>query len=177
MQSLQTSLFEMEATGNTGLGSEVQSNIRKLKKKEKEKEVTEKQKQYVDIFQKTGTVAKTAEVMGVTKETARDQLREAAKRLGFNSASELIGENKRKRDTSSKDLMQLLKRQEFRCALSGKKLTPDTAELDHILPRSNGGTNAIINLQWLDKRINRMKGQMTQEEFIECCRLVTEWLN
>lgn len=72
-------------------------------------------------------------------------------------------------------LMALLEKQEYRCALSGRKLTPKTAVIDHITPASKGGGNEIENLQWLHKDVNRAKGTLSQEEFIRVCRMVVAY--
>lgn len=51
-------------------------------------------------------------------------------------------------------------------------LTPDVANLDHIMPIAKGGNNVIENLQVVHCIINRMKGTLTNREFITWCRLV-----
>ena len=71
--------------------------------------------------------------------------------------------------------LRLLEDQNFRCALSGTELTPDTTALDHILPVSRGGDHLITNAQALTKDINRAKGTMTNDEFIDMCRRVVRW--
>lgn len=68
--------------------------------------------------------------------------------------------------------MGLLDRQQYCCALSGLPLTPQTAALDHIKPRADGGRNDIDNLQWLHQDVNCMKGVLNQERFIHLCRLI-----
>jgi hypothetical protein len=70
------------------------------------------------------------------------------------------------------DLLDCLKQQNYRCALSGWELTPDTAQIDHKDPVSKGGKTEISNLQWLHEKINRMKGAMTMDEFLKVCRLI-----
>ncbi len=69
-------------------------------------------------------------------------------------------------------ILRLLERQEYRCALTGRRLSPDTAALDHIFPVSRGGAHRIENAQVLDKQVNRAKGTLTNEEFIQLCREV-----
>ena len=66
------------------------------------------------------------------------------------------------------DIKQLLEKQGYRCAYSGKHLTPGVnASLDHIIPVAKGGSNDITNLQWVDKHINtRMKFGMSHQEFM-----------
>jgi hypothetical protein len=70
------------------------------------------------------------------------------------------------------NVMQLLEHQQFRCALTGRKLEPDMASLDHILPVRSGGEHVIENTQVLHKDVNRAKTTMTSEEFIQLCREV-----
>lgn len=74
--------------------------------------------------------------------------------------------------TASK-IMQLIENQHFRCALSGRKLTPETASLDHIVPLSRGGSHEIENLWVVEHLVNTAKGTMTVDEFLEMCRDVT----
>ncbi len=81
----------------------------------------------------------------------------------------------KKTKATASQLMLLLKKQHFRCALSGLPLTPDVAVIDHIIPVSKGGGNMIENLQWLHKNVNRVKGVLTQDEFIHVCSLVTSY--
>ncbi|MCC7409317.1 MAG: hypothetical protein IT442_14725, partial [Phycisphaeraceae bacterium] len=69
-------------------------------------------------------------------------------------------------------VLALLQRQAYRCALTGWDLTPETAALDHIIPVSRGGEHRISNAQVLTKIVNRAKGTLTNEEFIELCGAV-----
>jgi 5-methylcytosine-specific restriction endonuclease McrA len=65
--------------------------------------------------------------------------------------------------------------QNGKCALTCETLIPGTnASLDHIIPKSKGGTSAIDNLQWVLTSINSGKHDLTQEEFIRLCRLVAK---
>lgn len=66
-------------------------------------------------------------------------------------------------------VLRLLDRQRFRCALTGRALTPDTASLDHIIPVSRGGEHRIDNTQILERSVNRAKGTLTNAEFIALC--------
>jgi len=72
-------------------------------------------------------------------------------------------------------LLRLIESQEHRCALSGVELKPEKAELDHKIPYQKGGKHEPENVQWLSKEINRMKGTMTNERFIELCKKVAAW--
>lgn len=73
-----------------------------------------------------------------------------------------------------KQIMDLLERQKYRCALTGWELTPQTASIDHVQPLGRGGDHHIDNAQIVEWRINQAKGSMTNEEFIEMCRAVAD---
>ena len=70
------------------------------------------------------------------------------------------------------DLMSLVEAQGFRCALSGIELTPETAALDHITPVALGGEHSVANLQWLNCEVNRMKGMLSVDVFVDICKRV-----
>ena len=72
------------------------------------------------------------------------------------------------------NVLRLLERQQYRCALTGRSLTPVTASLDHIVPVRCGGEHAVENTQVLHKDVNKAKTTMTNEEFIQLCREVVE---
>lgn len=73
---------------------------------------------------------------------------------------------------STENVLQLLKHQQYRCALTDRKLTPEFAALDHITPIRCDGQHVIENTQVLHKDVNRAKGSMTNGEFIRMCREV-----
>jgi len=69
----------------------------------------------------------------------------------------------------------LLEHQQYRCALTGRELTPETAALDHVVPVRLGGEHVIENTQVLHKDVNRAKGSLTSQEFIGLCHEVVAW--
>ena len=75
------------------------------------------------------------------------------------------------------DIKQLLEKQGYRCAYSGRHLVPGiNASLDHIVPVAKGGTNNITNLQWVDKHINiRMKFGMSHQEFMSLIHQIVSY--
>lgn len=75
---------------------------------------------------------------------------------------------------STENVLQLLEHQQYRCALTGRRLTPETAALDHIIPVRRDGEHVIENTQVLHKDVNRAKGSLTNEEFIGMCREVVD---
>lgn len=65
------------------------------------------------------------------------------------------------------ELFELFKKNE-QCPYTGEKLIlGDNTVLDHIVPKSKGGTNELHNLQWVSKIANCMKWDNTEEEFFE----------
>jgi len=73
------------------------------------------------------------------------------------------------------NVLLLLERQDYRCALTGRRLTPETSAIDHIVPVRCGGEHTIENAQVLHKDVNRAKGSLTSDEFIGMCREVVRW--
>ncbi len=73
-----------------------------------------------------------------------------------------------------KSVLQLLEYQRYRCALTGRKLTPDEASLDHIVPVRDGGEHTIENAQILHRDVNRAKSVLSHQAFINLCREVTK---
>lgn len=72
------------------------------------------------------------------------------------------------------NILRLLEWQEYRCALTGRPLTPGSASLDHIVPVRDGGEHTIENVQVLHKDINRAKSTLAYEQFVQLCREVVE---
>ena len=76
---------------------------------------------------------------------------------------------------TAKRIRRLVEQQNERCALTGIQLTPDDANLDHIIPIASGGKHEMSNVQVVHKTINRMKGTLPQGEFIEWCGRVVKF--
>ena len=76
-------------------------------------------------------------------------------------------------------IKQLLEKQEYKCAYSGRHLIPGVnASLDHIVPIAKGGSNDITNLQWVDKQINtRMKFGLSHQEFMSLLHQIISYIN
>lgn len=74
-----------------------------------------------------------------------------------------------------KDLRGMLERQGYRCPLTGDLLTPDNCAMDHIVPMCRGGSHTKDNAQLVTIEVNRAKGGLLEEEFIELCRKVVTY--
>lgn len=73
-------------------------------------------------------------------------------------------------------LIRIVERQGYRCALSGRQLTPESACADHIRPLSAGGSDSSDNCQVLDEQVNRAKGTMATDDFVRMCIEVTSYI-
>lgn len=76
---------------------------------------------------------------------------------------------------TAKGLRKLLHYQKETCAITGEKLTPKTASVDHIIPLSAGGEHLMQNLQIVHSDVNRMKGTLGMDEFIQWCTRIAEF--
>ena len=80
--------------------------------------------------------------------------------------------------TSSRaDELKFLFTENSICPYTGISLTLGVnASLDHIIPKARGGTNEIDNLQYVYSNgafdVNRMKGEMSEEEFKQAIQLI-----
>lgn len=63
----------------------------------------------------------------------------------------------------------------YRCALSGVTLTPEILSIEHLQPLTRGGSHTEDNVAIVHKIVNRMKGELTQSEFIDWCCLVADY--
>ena len=70
-------------------------------------------------------------------------------------------------------LKKLLEEQGYRCVYTGCKLVVGgNASVDHIIPKTKGGDNAISNLQWVEVAVNYMKRDMTHDNFLDTIKLI-----
>jgi hypothetical protein len=86
------------------------------------------------------------------------------------------------RDLSRPFLHELLTKQQHRCALSGMPIWFANSTGEHM----RGGTSASLdrinsrcgyersNVQWVHKEINRMKGGLTEQEFVAFCTAIAQ---
>lgn len=71
-------------------------------------------------------------------------------------------------------LKQLIESQNFTCAYTGIIIKPGiNASLDHKIPPRKDGTFTIDNVQWTDITINYVKRNLTHQEFIDLCKLIS----
>jgi 5-methylcytosine-specific restriction endonuclease McrA len=70
---------------------------------------------------------------------------------------------------TARDLAAIWKRQRGVCELTGRRLDR-SAEIDHILPKVRGGSDAPGNLRWVVKDANRAKRDLLDADFLQLCR-------
>ena len=141
---------------------------------------SEEQERYWTLWnQNRGDSARVATICRVTTGTVQDHVQRVAISLGFSGIKEAkkhfgykCGARSDLDGPDAADLKKLLEVQGYKCALTGVRLEPKTAELDHKVPLSRGGTNDLGNLQWLSREVNRAKGAMDNDEFIAMCKRV-----
>jgi hypothetical protein len=66
-------------------------------------------------------------------------------------------------------LFKKLDDQGHRCAISGREITVENVELDHIQARADEGLHRLDNVHLVVRDINRAKGRMDLEKFIVLC--------
>lgn len=69
-------------------------------------------------------------------------------------------------------LREKLEAQGYRCALTGRELTPATAAADHIVPLAKGGDHSLGNIQVLHKDVNFSKNLHDNNQFRALCEEV-----
>lgn len=157
-----------------------------------EESLTERQRDVLNAYRQHGSIAKAADALGISTDTAKEHMGKVRRKFGVESVNDLrltpltnsqFAETKIHSDVddSGQDastkitavaLMRLLEDQRFRCALSGVELTPSTMAADHIVPLSEGGEHCMGNIQLVTDRINVAKGTMPNDEFVAMCRAV-----
>lgn len=140
-------------------------------------QISEKAKERVWAYYVGRSSANAVRLLGLKSRasTYRDRLVEIARQMGATTPSELFTTRPKRPRLDGRYLKDLIEKQEFRCAISGVVLTPDTAALDHVIPFEQGGKHEPQNVQWVHDEVNRMKGQMREAEFIEWCRKIAAW--
>lgn len=87
-----------------------------------------------------------------------------SRRFFWGRAMKLRGDDR----ASYLNLGHLWHRQRGCCALTGRKLDR-TAQLDHIVPKAKGGSDAMANLRWVCPEVNYAKRDLADTELLRLC--------
>jgi len=87
------------------------------------------------------------------------------RRFFYNAQNHLKGASRAK----YKELARLYKAQRGYCALSGRRLRKGGIHLDHIVPKSKGGTDELSNLRWVCEEANLAKRNLLDADFFSLC--------
>ena len=85
------------------------------------------------------------------------------------------GDTRRNQREVALELAHLWKQQRGVCAVTGRKLDKENAQLDHIVPKSKGGETTTSNLRWVHRDVNYAKRELTDEAFLRLCSDVVEY--
>lgn len=76
-----------------------------------------------------------------------------------------------------KELLDLFVLQQGKCKYTGLDITLGVnAEIDHRIPKALSGSNDLANLQWVHCKVNRMKWDNTEKDFLEFVKNVYEYM-
>ncbi|MBL8021327.1 MAG: HNH endonuclease [Leptospirales bacterium] len=69
----------------------------------------------------------------------------------------------------AKDFYLLLEKQNYRCPISGRELTPENCMAAHKVPIRKGGEHRPENIYLVTDAVNQIKRQLTDDELLELC--------
>jgi len=75
------------------------------------------------------------------------------------------------------DIFCIAKKQKLLCALTGDKLTNETISIDHIIPKSKGGSNSPENIRLVHKDANLARRALSDKDFLSLCKKVVDHLD
>lgn len=107
------------------------------------------------------------------RQQSKERYLQLVKRRFFHFRARFLRYRGKRIPVSAKALASLWKKQRGLCALSGVRLDR-SANVDHILPVTRGGTSEITNLRWVSRPANLAKNDLTDEEFFVLCRQVLQ---
>ena len=77
-----------------------------------------------------------------------------------------MDEKKKKYIFRATDFYEMLDKQEYKCPLTGRELTPENTTAEHITPLRKGGLHIKDNIYLIDKETSKIKRYLTEVELI-----------
>ncbi len=77
--------------------------------------------------------------------------------------------SKKKWTFRAKDFYALLEKQQRKCLITGRELTPETTVASHIVPLRRGGKHEVENIYLLMNDLLDVKKNLTDEELALLC--------
>ncbi len=74
----------------------------------------------------------------------------------------------------AKHFYELLERQDYKCALTGRELTPENTTAEHIVPLRANGEHSFENIYLVDEQVSKIKRYLTEEEVIDLAADIIE---
>lgn len=154
--------------------------------------LTDLQSEILVAYRKHRSIAKAARSIGISFSAAEDRISRVKSKMGIKHTADLLDplpeldsdrivelnqdatEDNQSTKITVTALMSLLRKQDFKCALSGVKLTPSIMAADHIIPVSDGGEHVIGNVQLVTEQVNKAKGTMPNGVFVAMCQQVAK---
>lgn len=94
---------------------------------------------------------------------------------GLTTVARTSSKESAKSDVTIAAIEKLIKSQHYKCAMTGWDLTPADAHGDHIIPLSQSGAHMMSNMQIVHAKVNKAKGTMSREEFVDLCVAVAKF--
>lgn len=107
---------------------------------------------------------------GIAEKIQRWHKEYAARRFFYKTANNLRVRAKDKEATATvAEISRLWKKQRGVCTVTGRRLNKQNAQLDHIIPLKQGGSDLVENLRWVHRDVNYAKRDLLDEDFYRLC--------
>jgi hypothetical protein len=135
---------------------------------------TEGEQRVLEAYRRLKSSGRVADELDMRDDTVKSVLVTCRDKLGLSTIKELAGPKSVASSVTSTSLMTTLVRQDYRCAISGVPITPQTAALDHKVSIADGGEHEIDNVWFVHRDVNAAKGSMSLSAFVEMCARVAK---
>ncbi len=85
-------------------------------------------------------------------------------------------EEKKPKRIKPSEIRELLHKQDFKCFLTGRELSPENVEAEHILPVSQGGEHKVENLCLIIDSLRELKRYRNPEEILSIAKDIIKTL-